>query len=124
MQTTGLIPASQPPALSISARDLKLSTDRDSFSSILSRARDNPAATPEHRARTAAEQLISTALVQPIFKRLRDSNNAPAPFGPGKAEKTFGPMLDATLAQRMVTSQRWGLVDSLARRMLTNSANA
>ena len=124
MQLTApnLVAIPQSPALSMSARDLKLSADRDSFSAILSRARHDPSATPEQRARAAAEQLVSTALVQPIFKKLRDSNNAPAPFGPGKAEKTFGPMLDATLAQRMVTSQRWGLVDSLARRMLANSA--
>lgn len=123
MQPADLTPAAifQPPALTMSARDLERSCDRDSFSAVLSRARHDDA-DPETRARTAAEQLVSTALVQPIFKRLRDSNNAAPPFGPGKVERTFGPMLDATLAQRMVGSQRWGLVDALARRMLAKSA--
>jgi hypothetical protein len=88
------------------------------FSEILAQARTNPGDTPEMQARKAAEQLVSTALVQPIFKRLRDSNNAAAPFAPNQAERTFGAMRDAALAQRMVGSQRWALVDQLARRML------
>jgi Rod binding domain-containing protein len=99
----------------------RLAQDQADFASILSRARAQEE-DPERQARAAAEQLVSTALVQPIFKRLRESNNAAPPFGPGKVERTFGPMLDATFAQRMVSSQRWGLVDALARRMLAKGA--
>jgi Rod binding domain-containing protein len=94
-----------------------LAEDQQQFASIL--AQQNTDGTPEERARKAAEQLISTALVQPIFKRMRESNSAAAPFGPNQAEKTFGSMLDTSYAERMVTSQNWGLVDQLARRMLS-----
>jgi Rod binding domain-containing protein len=92
--------------------------DQDLFSQVISRAKAGSNQTPEQRARLAAEQLVSTALVQPIFKQMRESNNAAPPFAPNQAERTFGSMLDATLAQRMVSSQHWGLVDHLARRML------
>ena len=104
--------------LAVSARESRVRSDQEMFSEILAQARTNPGDTPEMQARKAAEQLVSTALVQPIFKRLRDSNNAAAPFAPNQAERTFGAMRDAALAQRMVGSQRWALVDQLARRML------
>jgi Rod binding domain-containing protein len=88
------------------------------FSQVISRAKTDAAETPEQRARKAAEQLVSTALVQPILKQMRESNNAAPPFAPNEAERTFRSFMDASLAQRMVGSQRWGLVDQLARRML------
>jgi Rod binding domain-containing protein len=94
-----------------------LADDQQQFAAILAQ-QTTQESTPEERARKAAEQLVSTALVQPIFKRLRESNNAAAPFGPNQAEKTFGSMLDTSYSERMVTSQNWGLVDQLARRML------
>ena len=112
------------PALSLAfapgpnAAQWKRSSDQELFSDIIAKARSGPKAPPEEAARSAAEQLISTALVQPIFKRLRESNRAAPPFGPTPTERSFGPMLDAGFAQRMVHSQHWGLVDSLAQRML------
>jgi len=99
----------------------RLLDEQAGFAGVMAQARGGDEGTPEQRARTAAEQLVSTALVQPIFKRLRESNNAAAPFGPNQAERMFGSMLDARHAERMVSSQRWGLVDQLARRMLTKA---
>jgi hypothetical protein len=49
---------------------------------------------------------------------VRESNNAPAPFGQTKASKTFGGMLDAAYAAEMTASSRWGLVDAIAKRMM------
>lgn len=100
-----------------------LQTEQRSFADLLAQ-QTGAEDTPEQRARKAAEQLVSTALVQPIFKRLRESNKAPAPFGPNQAERMFGSMLDTRHAERMVSSQRWGLVDQLARRMLAKSGDA
>ena len=74
--------------------------------------------TPRGRARTAAEQLVSTALVQPILKQVRESSNAAPPFAPNQAERTFRSFMDAAVAQKMVHAQHWGLVDRLARGML------
>lgn len=105
----------------LSSADTQRASEQEVFSQVLARARHNPDDTPEQRARNAAEQLVSTSLVQPILKKLRDSNNAAAPFGPNRTERMFGSMMDATLAQRMVGSQSWGLVDQLARRMLERS---
>ncbi len=70
------------------------------------------------QARTAAEQLVSIALVQPMLKRVRESNNAAPPFGANKGSKTFGTMLDAAYAAEMTSSTRWGLIDSVAQRMM------
>jgi Rod binding domain-containing protein len=93
-------------------------SDQQLFSQVISRASAKADQTPQERARTGAEQLVATALVQPILKQMRESNNAAPPFAPNEAERSFRSFMDAALAQRMVSSQRWGLVDQLARRML------
>ena len=94
------------------------SGEQELFSQVISRAKAKTGETAEQRARSAAEQLVATALVQPVLKQLRESNNAAPPFAPNEAERTFRSFMDAGLAQRMVSSQHWGLVDHLARGML------
>jgi len=90
-----------------------------SFSQVLSRSTGRRSTdTPEDKAREAASQLVSTALVQPILERLRASNQAAAPFAPNQAERTFGAMLDTELAQRLTQSGQWPLVDAVASRLL------
>lgn len=54
----------------------------------------------------------------PILAQLRESNNAAAPFGPGMYEKRMGPMLDAHIADRIVSAQRLPIVDAVRDRML------
>src|SRR5262245_38953074 len=93
-----------------------LLSKQEQFSGIMTRAKAE-AQTPEERARTASEQLVATALVQPVLKQLRETNNAAAPFAPNQAERTFRGLFDAAIAQRMVHAQHWGLVDRLARGM-------
>lgn len=95
--------------------------DQASFASVLSRAQTRPGAetkTPEQKAREAAEQLVATALVQPVLKQLRDTNNAAEPFKPNSAEKSFGQMMDAELSQRIVGARGWALVDRVADMLL------
>lgn len=82
----------------------------------------NPEEEPAQRARTAAEQLVSVALVQPMLKRARESNNAAPPFGANKGSKTLGGMLDAAYAAEITSSSRWGLIDSVAKRMMARVA--
>lgn len=66
------------------------------------------------KARRAAEQFVSTTFILPILKELRAQNRAAPPFGPTQAEKTLGPMMDAQLADRMVRSSQFALVDRVA----------
>lgn len=78
------------------------------------RAGDVPAA----RARAAAEALVAQTFVGPVLKQLRESSEAAPPFAPGPGEKQFRALLDAELAQRMVSGWRLPLVERVARDLL------
>jgi hypothetical protein len=69
-------------------------------------------------AREAAELLVSTTFVEPVFKQMRESERTAPPFAPSEGEKQFRALLDTRLAQEMVKSARWGLVDRVARDLL------
>jgi hypothetical protein len=90
--------------------------DAKSFSQILAQNTGENVSTPE-TARDAAEQLVTVALVQPLFERMRASNNAAPPFGPGKGEQAFGGLLDAAMARKLTTKGSWSLVDQVAARL-------
>ena len=64
-------------------------------------------------ARTAAEQLVATTFIKPILAQVRESNNAPAPFGPTQAEKQFGSLLDNQLADEIAKAAQFPIVDRL-----------
>ncbi|MHA7813652.1 MAG: rod-binding protein [Phycisphaerales bacterium] len=66
-------------------------------------------------ARTAAEGLIATSFIKPILTQVRESNNAPAPFGPTQAEKQFGSLLDNQLADEITRAAQFPLVDRLVQ---------
>jgi len=72
----------------------------------------------EQRARSAAEDFVATALVEPLLKEVRAANDAPAPWGPSDVEKQFGGLIDADRARRLVRSGSFGIVDRLARDLL------
>lgn len=91
---------------------------QEAFAQVISRATGAGDQSPEARARAAAEQLVSTALVQPVLKQMRETSQAAPPFAPGQGERTFRGLMDAGLAHKMVKSGSWGLVDRLAHGML------
>jgi len=93
------------------------------FDSALRRALGGDQKT-QQTPRQAAEEFISMALVQPVLAQLRETNQASGPFAPGDAEKSFGPMLDAEIAHRMVKSSGWGLVDAVTTRLMHNRAES
>ena len=64
-------------------------------------------------ARTAAEGLVATSFIKPVLQQVRDSNNAPAPFGPTQAEKQFGSLLDNQLADEIVHASQFSIVDRI-----------
>jgi len=113
----------------IRPRDADSVERQQDFASLLGRAPDTPArgvgepAAGESAAGgrsdrgKAARDLVSIALVQPILKQLRQSNNAAAPFAPGPMEKQFGTFLDAQYANSLVKSGNFGLVSAVQRWM-------
>ncbi|MHC4976421.1 MAG: hypothetical protein ACYTF7_07425 [Planctomycetota bacterium] len=84
------------------------------------RAQGGRAMTAED-ARGAAEELVAMTFVQPILSQMREMNNAAPPFAPGVAERRFGAMWDAEIAQRLVRSEGFGLVDAVARDVLSKA---
>ncbi|MFG0328742.1 MAG: hypothetical protein ACF8PN_02480 [Phycisphaerales bacterium] len=68
--------------------------------------------------RRAAEELVATAFVQPMFKMMREDPLRSDLLPVSAGEKSFGPLLDAELAKRITRSARFDLVDSVARDLL------
>jgi Rod binding domain-containing protein len=87
------------------------------FASLLGKSSDVPGETPEAKARRAAEQFVSTALIQPILKQLRESSSAAPPFAPTQGEKQFQGLIDTELAQRMVRASNFPIVDRIAEQL-------
>lgn len=77
--------------------------------------------TPEQRARATAEQLVAVTFIQPLLKQLRETNHAAPPFGPTQAERQFGALADADLAQQVTRAAHFPLVDRLAQDLLIRS---
>ncbi|MCA9302867.1 MAG: hypothetical protein KC996_01960 [Phycisphaerales bacterium] len=76
----------------------------------------------ELRASEAAQKLVANTLVEPILRQLRETNNAAAPFGPTDAEKQFGPILDAQIADKIVNAADFPLVTRIKQDLMKNSA--
>lgn len=75
-------------------------------------------------ARKAAEGLVSATFIEPILKQMRESNDAPPPFGPSRAEKQFGALLDTRLADDIVHAANFPLVQKIADRLNPNPPQA
>jgi hypothetical protein len=88
--------------------------DQAGFAAVLSRANE---AASSHPARDAAEKLVAVAFVQPVLAKMRESTQAAAPFRPNQAEKTFRGMMDSSLAQKIVRSSNWPLVQRIEEKL-------
>ena len=99
------------------ARDFRPgSLDAGGFSELLGKTRAGAEASPadkEDKARQAAEQLVATALVQPVLKKLRESSLAAPPFVPSGGERQFQSIADAATAQSIVRAGNFPLVDRI-----------
>ncbi|HVU64840.1 MAG TPA: hypothetical protein VHC70_12745 [Phycisphaerales bacterium] len=93
-------------------------SDRASFASVLGKLRQDGHESPEAYARRSAESFVAIGLVQPVLKKLRESNNAAPPFAPTDAEKQFRSLADADLAQHIVHAKNFPLVDRIARQLI------
>jgi hypothetical protein len=100
--TSSLGASAHAPELNLSGR--RLADAQETFARTLNRAREGAPEGREARAQEAAEELVAITFVQPI-----------------PAEKQFGSLQDARLAQDIVRASRFPLVDRLARNMLSKS---
>jgi hypothetical protein len=95
----------------------------ESFAEKLNRAKlatapDEPTLRKQAAEKTAGD-LVSTALILPVLKQLRrGSLNHNPVFGGGDGEKTFGPLFDTQIADRIAQSPNLPIRQSLADRML------
>ncbi|MCC7408962.1 MAG: rod-binding protein [Phycisphaeraceae bacterium] len=71
------------------------------------------------QARKAAEQLVSTALVVPLLKQMRQDPFRTELFHGGQAEETFGSQLDQIFADRTVQGANFPLVSAIEKQLLT-----
>ncbi|MGV6814407.1 MAG: hypothetical protein ACWA5W_05270 [Phycisphaerales bacterium] len=71
------------------------------------------------QARKAAEGLVSNTFIEPILKQIRESNDAPPPFGPTQAEKQFGALLDTKVADEIVQGTNFPIVEQITQRLLS-----
>lgn len=98
------------------------------FASVLGTDRRGPLGrkteTPEAQAKDAAERFVATALVAPVLKELRETNNAAEPFAPTQGEKQFRSLLDQQVALNVVRGAQFPLVDRLAQHLLRSSGSA
>lgn len=103
----------------------RLASSQSAFRDVLGRAAAlgdaSSRETPESRARSAAEQLVAITFVQPILAQVREAKDAAPPFAPTEAEKQFGALMDARVAQEIVGGARLPLVERLARDLLARS---
>jgi Rod binding domain-containing protein len=92
-------------------------SDRSDFSAVMGKMKQKADETPEEFARRSAEHFVSIGLVQPILKKLRETNQAAPPFAPTDGEKKFRSLADAELAQQIVHSTHFPLVDRIAKQI-------
>lgn len=85
-----------------------------SFADALDAAADR--GTRSEKARLAAEKLVASALLEPTLASMRDSPFLEGPFAPGPAEKRFGPLLDAVIAERITSASSFSLIDAIVER--------
>jgi len=78
----------------------------------------------EEKIRDAAENFVAVALVQPVFKQMRATNRAAAPFGPNKAEQQFQSLVDAQVSRHIVHKSNWPVVERVAQQMLKKAGLA
>lgn len=100
------------------------SAARSDFASVLGRMGKGVDESDDQLARRSAENFVSMTFVQPLLKQLRSSTNIAPPFAPTEAEKQFQGLMDAELAQRIVRSAQFPLVDRIALDLQERSRRA
>ena len=77
----------------------------------------------EDQIHEAAQQLVATALVQPVLDSLTKSPFQEGRFSPGPVEERFTPLLHRHLSDRIVASSNFGLIESLTNHLTARSGS-
>lgn len=75
----------------------------------------------EDKLMQAADQLVSTAFVQPLLSQLRDDPFKSDMFHGGRAEEIFGQQLDTILSERVTSSSNFGISEAVASHLRSAS---
>ena len=86
------------------------------FNGFLDRARSE-GQSEEAQLREAAEKLVSTTLIMPMFEQLRNDPLATNLFHGGRGEKIFQQQMDQVLSDRIAGATRFDLVDSVYKQL-------
>ncbi|MFK7790295.1 MAG: hypothetical protein AB8C95_12485 [Phycisphaeraceae bacterium] len=86
------------------------------FNGFMDRARSE-GQSPEEQLREAAEKLVATTLIMPMFEQLRSDPLAANLFSGGRAEKIFQQQMDQVLSDRIAGATRFDLVDSVYKHL-------
>ena len=86
------------------------------------RGEQNNQHTAPEEARKAAEQLVSSAFLQPMFKQLRNSSFKTGLLDGGQAEQAFSQRLHTRIADRMVSKMDLPMVEAVTRYVTQNGA--
>ncbi len=86
------------------------------FNGFLDRARSE-GGTSEEQLREAAEKLVATTLIMPMFERLRNDPLAANLVHGGRGEKIFQQQLDQVLSDRIAGATNFDLVDSVYKQL-------
>lgn len=88
------------------------------FDEALARARQSSTTDlrPEaDDAQRSAEEFVGLTLVLPLLKQMRESAEAPPPWGPSQAEKQMQAMADVHTATAIARGSNLPIVDRIAR---------
>lgn len=86
------------------------------FNGFLDRARTEGQSEAE-QLREAAEKLVATTLIMPMFEQLRNDPLATDLFHGGRGEKIFQQQMDQVLSDRIAGATRFDLVDSVYKQL-------
>ena len=86
------------------------------FAGLLDRAYSE-GGTTEQQLREAAEKLVSTTFIMPMFEQLRSDPLAANLMHGGRAEKVFQQQLDQVLSDRISSATSFDLVDSVYKQL-------
>ncbi|MHC5022832.1 MAG: hypothetical protein ACYTGG_02815 [Planctomycetota bacterium] len=95
---------------------------RGSFAAALATARTG--SDQQATLRDAAQKLVSSSLIQPLFDSLeKPSFGTKGPLMPGLGERRFAPLLHQHLADRMTNAAQFPLVDTIVEQFQRLTSN-
>lgn len=112
-----------PPSMDVAQQPTRVDTSSGAnfasapvFNGFLDRAQSE-GQSEEAQLREAAEKLVSTTLIMPMFEQLRNDPLAANLFHGGRSEKIFQQQLDQVLSDRIAGATRFDLVDAVYKQL-------